>query len=93
VVFMLRDQRESLINFLLPNDDAFQRLYDEMVGRLQQRAVMNPVLRYNASFSADGAVRRKLRCVCRAMPGRPSAADTNTRCPAPIHLHGSGHGA
>jgi transposase InsO family protein len=35
MVFMLRDQRESLINFLLPNDDAFQRLYDEMVGRLQ----------------------------------------------------------
>jgi transposase InsO family protein len=25
MVFMLRDQRESLINFLLPNDDAFQR--------------------------------------------------------------------
>jgi hypothetical protein len=50
MVFMLRDQRESLINFLLPNDGAFQRLYDETVGRLQQRAVMNQVLRYNAEL-------------------------------------------
>jgi hypothetical protein len=48
MVFMLRDDRESLVNFLLPNDGAFQRLYDEMVERLQQRAVMNQMLRYNA---------------------------------------------
>jgi hypothetical protein len=50
MVFMLRDQRESLVNFLLPNDGAFQRHYDETVGRLQQRAVTNQVLRYNAEL-------------------------------------------
>jgi hypothetical protein len=29
MVFMLRDEQESLINFLLPNDGAFLKLYDE----------------------------------------------------------------
>ncbi len=50
MVFMLRDERESLINFLLPNDGTFQRLYDEIVDRLQQRAVINQTLRYNAEL-------------------------------------------
>jgi hypothetical protein len=50
MVFGLRDERESLVNFLLPNDDAFQPLYDETIQRLQQRAVMNQVLRYNAEL-------------------------------------------
>jgi hypothetical protein len=50
MVFMLRDEQESLVNFLLPNDGAFQRLYDETLERLQQRAVMNQMLRYNAEL-------------------------------------------
>jgi len=50
MVFILREQRESLVNFLLPNDDEFQRLYDETVGRLHQRAVINQILHYNAEL-------------------------------------------
>jgi hypothetical protein len=50
MVFMLRDQREALVNFLLPNDGAFQQLYDETLGHLQKRAVMNQVLSYNAEL-------------------------------------------
>lgn len=50
IVFGLRDERESLVNFLLPNDDKFQPLYDETIQRLQQRTAMNQVLRYNAEL-------------------------------------------
>jgi hypothetical protein len=50
MVFKLRDEQESLVNFGLPNDREFKRLYDETCKRLQDREVMNGVLRYNAQL-------------------------------------------
>jgi len=53
MLFRLRDERELLVDFLLPNDGSFQRLYDETLQRLQQRAVLNQTLRYNVQLQRD----------------------------------------
>ena len=53
MLFRLRDERELLVDFLLPKDGSFQRLYDETLQRLQQRAVLNQTLRYNARLQRD----------------------------------------
>jgi hypothetical protein len=50
MVFKLRDERETLVDFLLPNDGEFERLYDDTLEKLQQRAVMNRVLSHEAEL-------------------------------------------
>ncbi|WP_041357514.1 hypothetical protein [Nitrobacter hamburgensis] len=58
LVFSLQDEQESLVNFLLPNDDTFQRLYDETIQTLQQRAVLNQIL-----MVWNGPSKRHRRCL------------------------------
>ena len=48
LIFKLRDEREGLVDFLLPSDGEFERVYDETIGKLQQRAVLNQLLARNA---------------------------------------------
>ncbi|RQH08695.1 hypothetical protein [Bradyrhizobium sp. RP6] len=61
MLFRLRDERELLVDFLLPNDGSFQRLYEETLQRLQQRAVLNQTLRYNAQLQRDQRTDNKPR--------------------------------
>lgn len=50
LIFQLRDEREGLVDFLLPSDGEFERVYDETIKKLQQRAVLNQLLAYNAEL-------------------------------------------
>jgi hypothetical protein len=54
LVFMLRDEKESLVNFVLPNDGEFKRLYDETYERLKKREVVNETQRYKALHQDKG---------------------------------------
>lgn len=78
MLFRLRDERELLVDFLLPNDGSFQTTYDETLQRLQQRAVLNQTLRYNAQPQREWRTLNKPRA-----PRRIKGADWS--------VAGSGH--
>jgi hypothetical protein len=59
MIFKLRDQREGLVDFLLPNDASFKTVYDETIERLQQRAVANDIIRYNIELQRQAKIESK----------------------------------